>query len=532
VIDILIRKGWVVDGTGNPTYPADVAIEADRIVHVGRLPDAQAARIIDASGQIVCPGFVDSHSHSDSTIMLNPTAQSTVRQGVTTEIVGNCGHSPAPLSDFNRGDKGHDLLGVGKRKSEPWSSFADYLQVIEEMGTSENLAWFAGHNTLRAAAGIVGDKVSEEQLQHMEILLRESMEAGVLGLSTGLEFEPGRWATTDEIVHLARIVGEYDGYYASHIRNRAKYLQPAIDEFMEIVRKGGVHGQVSHLNVRYNTGAPENAWENAVKTLEDARAGGLDVAADCTPLQDGTGGPAAILPPWINAQGPLHAADLLSDPEVRARVRTDCDRYWAFIQRGDWHRIRILGSDQHPEIVGKNFNEISEIWQKDPWDCLFDLFVESFRGEGRVRYIGRLFTEEHVIACITHPLFNLAVDATTATVDGPPGTRFSHPLHYSGMIHYLTHWVREKKVFRLEEAIRKMTSMPATRFGLRDRGLLKPGAYADVAVFDFEALDNVSTLENPQQYCSGVNFVIVNGTLVIEAGNHTGARPGRHLQYS
>jgi N-acyl-D-amino-acid deacylase len=531
MVDIIICNGWVTDGTGNPPYPADVAVEGDRILTIGRLPAIQARRVIDAAGQFVCPGFIDSHSHSDSTIMLNPTAQSTIRQGVTTEIVGNCGHSPAPLSDLNRGDKGYDLLGVGKQAEQTWSSFADYLNVIERMGTSENLAWFVGHNTLRAAAGIVGDRVTEDKIKCMESLLRESMDAGVLGLSTGLEFEPGRWATTEEIVRLAKVVGEYDGYYASHIRNRAKYLQPAMDEFMEIVKQGGVHGQVSHLNVRYNTGAPEHAWEDAVKTLEQARASGLDVAADCTPLQDGTGGPTAILPPWINEQGPQHAADLLSDPEIRKRVRTDCDRYWAFIQRGDWHRIWILGSDRHPEIVGKNFNEIAELWNKDQWDCLFDLFVESFRGEGRVRYIGRLFTEEHVISMITHPLFNLSVDATTATIDGPPSTRFSHPLHYSGMIHYLTHWVRTKHVLRLEEAVRKMTSMPATRFGLRNRGLLQPGMFADVVVFDYEALDNGSTIENPLKYCRGINHVMVNGHLVIDAGQHTGARPGRNLRY-
>jgi N-acyl-D-amino-acid deacylase len=532
VVDIIIRNGWVADGTGNPTYPADVAIDGEYIVGVGRLPDIQAARVIDAKGQIVCPGFIDSHSHSDSTILLNPTAQSTIRQGVTTEIVGNCGHSPAPLTEINRRKSGHDLLAEDKQAVQTWSSFGDYLQVIERMGTSENLAWFVGHNTLRAAVGIVGDKVNEAQLVRMESLLRECMDAGVLGLSTGLEFEPGRWATTDEIVRLARVVGEYDGYYASHVRNRAKFLQAAIDEFMEIVCKGKVHGQVSHLNVRYNTGAPENAWKDAVQVLEKARASGIDVAADCTPLQDGTGGPTAILPPWINEQGPAHAAELLSDPQVRARVQTDCDRYWAFIQRGDWHRVRILASDQHPEIVGKNFIEISDLWDKDPWDCLFDLFVESFRGEGRTRYIGRLFTEEHVISNITHPLFNLSVDATTATIDGPSATRFSHPLHYAGMVHYLTHWVRKKHVLRLEEAIRKMTSMPATRYGLRGRGLIKSGSYADVVVFDFENLKEESTVEQPLKYCSGVNYVVVNGKLVIDNGRHTGARPGRHLRYT
>ena len=532
MFDIVIRNGWVADGTGNPAYPADVAIQGDRIAVVGRLPqDAEAARVIDARGKIVCPGFIDSHSHSDNTILLNPEAQSTVRQSVTTEIVGNCGHSPAPLTALNRESARRGPLGVDGGGTETWASFADYLGVIERMGTSENLAWFVGHNTLRAAVGIAGEKVDENQMREMERLLQESMDTGAMGLSTGLEFEPGRWATTDEIVRLAQVVGEFDGYYASHIRNRAKFLQPAIDEFMDIVKRSGTRGQVSHLNVRYNTGAPEGAWERAVETLERERAAGLDVAADCTPLQDGLGGPAAILPPWITEDGPVRAAELLSDPDVRARVRTDCDRYWAFIQRGDWDRVRILGSDLHPEIVGRNFFEIAALWDKDPWDCLFDLFVEAFRGTGHVRYIGRLFTEAHVIATITHPLFNLAVDATTATVDGPTATRFPHPLHYSGMLHYLTFWVREKGVLRLEEAIRKMTSMPATRFGLRDRGLLRPGAFADVVVFDYEALDDGSTLEQPLAYCRGVEHVLVNGTPVVDGGEHTGARPGRNLRY-
>ena len=321
MFDLIIRNGQVVDGTGNPMYPADVAIQGDSIAAVGRLADAEGARVIDAAGKIVCPGFVDSHSHSDNTVLLNPTMQSTVRQGVTTEIVGNCGYSPAPLTDLNRDVDGSGPLGAGDAERATWSSFAEFLDAIRQMGISENLAWFAGHNTLRQAVGIVGDKVDEEQMRKMEQLLREAMDAGALGMTTGLEFEPGRWATTEEIVRLAEVVGEYDGYYASHIRNRAKQLQPAIDEFMETVRRSGVHGQVSHLNVRFNTGAAEDAWERAVETLERERAAGLDVAADCTPLLDGLGGPAAILPPWITEDGPLRTAELLSDPEVRTRGR-------------------------------------------------------------------------------------------------------------------------------------------------------------------------------------------------------------------
>ena len=531
MFDVVIRNGWVADGTGNPTYPADVAIRGDRIAATGRVPDVQAARVIDATNKIVCPGFIDSHSHSDSTILVNPTAQSTVRQGVTTEIIGNCGHSPAPLTDLNRESARRGLVGASYDGSDTWSSFREYLDVVQRVGISENLAWFVGHNTLRQAVGVVADVVTQEQMRGMERLLREGMEAGALGLSTGLEFEPGRWATTDEIVRLAQVVSEYDGYYASHIRNRAKFLQGAIDEFVDIVQRSGTHGQVSHLNVRYNTGAPADAWERAVETLEEARRAGLDVAADCTPLLDGLGGPAAILPPWLTEGGPEKAAELLDDPAVRARVRTDCDRYWAFIQRGDWDRVYVLASDQHPEIVSKNFCEIAELWAKDAWDCLFDLFVEVFRGEGRVRYIGRVFPEDHVIAQVQHPLFNLAVDAATATIDGPPVTRFPHPLYYAGMIHYLTYWVREKRVLRLEEAIRKMTSMPATRFGLRDRGVIRAGCFADVVVLDWHALDDVSTVEQPLAYCGGVEYVLVNGKPVVDAGEHTGARPGRNLGY-
>lgn len=533
MLDILIRNGWVADGTGNPLIPLDVAIEGDRIVHVGRLPGATAARVIDAAGKIVCPGFVDCHSHSDSTILLNPTAQSTIRQGITTEVVGNCGNSPAPLSELAEPD---DPLGVGEQGPPRWTTFRQFLDVVDETGITPNMVWLVGHNTLRRAAGVLGTGVTAEQIGVMQDLLREALDAGAVGLSTGLEFDPGRRATTDEIVALAEVVGARvpagsarGGYYASHIRNRAKALQPAIEEFVEIVRRTGCRGQVSHLNVRANTGAAEDAWERAVATVEAARAEGLDIQADCTPYVDGGGGPTAILPLWVTEEGPQRAAELLRDPAVREQVKADCDRYWAFIVRGDWHRVRISSSSAHPEIVGRTFVEIADLWQRDPWDCLFDLFVETLSGAGRVSYIGQLFTEEHVTQNIRHPLFSLAVDAATGAAEGPLKDRYVHPLPFAGMIHYLTYWVREKGVLRLEDAIRKMTSMPAARFGLRGRGLLRPGAYADVVVFDYAALDDGATLEHPVAYCKGVETVTVNGALVIDGGAHTGARPGRSL---
>ncbi len=530
MVDILIRNGWVADGTGNPAIPADVAIERDRIAAVGRLDGCTAGRVIDARGKIVCPGFVDCHSHSDTTILRNPLAHSTIRQGITTEIVGNCGDSPAPLTSMNR--RGSDLLGVGGTESPAWSTFGELLTIVAETRVSPNLAWFVGHNTLRSAAGAYGSQITAEQRAAMQRMLLEALDAGALGLSTGLEFDPGRSATTEEIDDLAAIVGSRDRYYASHIRNRAKHLLPAIDEFIGIVARSGARGQVSHLNVRYNTGAPDGAWECAVAAIEEARGQGFDIQTDCTPYVDGGGNPAAILPLWVTEEGPQRAADLLADPAVRATLRTDCDRYWAFIQRGDWHRVRIAGSSHHPEIVGLTFCEIADVWRRDPWDCLFDLLSESFRGEGSTSYIGQLFTEEHVAEYIRHPLFSLAVDATTVATEGPLRHLYAHPLPFAGMVHYLTYWVRKKGVLRLEEAIRKMTSMPAARFGLQARGLLRSGAFADVVVFDYAGLEDGATLENPVVYCKGVEFVLVNGEVVVDGGQHTGARPGQVLTYA
>ncbi len=527
MIDILIRNGWVADGAGNPLIPGDVAVEGDRIVHVGRLPGANATRVIDAAGMIVCPGFVDCHSHSDSTILLNPTAQSTIRQGITTEVVGNCGNSPAPSTVHSPGSE--DPLGISDAGAAGQTTFGAFLKSVARARHTPNLVWLVGHNTLRRAVGVVGSDVSESQSSIMHAMLCEALDAGAVGLSTGLEFDPGRRSTTKEIVALTEIVGQRGGIYASHIRNRARLLQSAIEEFVEIVRRTGARGQVSHLNVRANTGAPESAWERATATVVQARDDGLDIQADCTPYLDGGGDPLAILPMWVTDEGPARAADRLRDPAVREDVKQDCDRYWAFIQRGDWHRIRVSGSRTHPEIVGRNFLEISELWEQDPWDCLFDLFVKRLSGEDPVSYVGRLFTEEHVTKNIQHPLFSLGVDAATTALEGPLKGRYAHPLPFAGMVHYLTHWVREKRVLSLEAAIRKMTSMPAARFGLTDRGMVRAGNAADLVVFDREALQDVATLERPEAYCKGIETVLVNGVIVVDGGDHTGARPGRTL---
>ena len=531
MLDVLIRGGWVVDGTGNPAFPADIAIEDGRIVEVGQLDDgASADRVIDATGKTVCPGFVDPHSHSDFTVLTNPTAESTIRQGVTTEIVGNCGWSYAPVTEHSEAMMLGRLRTFAWEGPIEWSTTGELLSYVERVGHSQNLAWFVGHNAVRLAAGVSDSEPTEEELRAMERHVQEAMDAGVLGMSTGLEFEPGRAAPTEELIRLNRVAGEYEGaVHSSHVRNRDASLLPSIEEFLEIARAGGTKAEISHLNVRHSTGAPDRGWERAVELMAESRRQGLDVLADTTPLRDGLGQMAAILPPWAMEGGARAAAERLRQPSVRRRLRTECDRYWRFIHNGEWDRVRLQASREFPGLEGMSFPEIGRALGKDEWDAFFDILAAEGEALESVLMVGRLFTDEHLAEMISHPLFCLGVDTFTSTVEGPLSEVAKHPLAFAGHVHYLTHHVRERGTLRLEEAIRKMTSMPASHFGLSDRGLLVPGYAADVVVFDFDELDDVSTDEDPLRYAHGVEHVLVNGVGVVEDGQHTAARPGRQL---
>lgn len=529
MIDVLIRGGWLADGTGNPLYPSDVALEGDRIVAVERLDGATAKRVIDATGKIVCPGFVDINGHSDWSMFSNPTFESTIRQGVTTEIAGNCGNGFAPATAGSREFIQARMREFAYQGEVTWTDFASYLEAVAALRPSSNLGFMVGHNTMRYAAGVKG-MADEEQLVAMEGFVRTAMEAGAFGLSSGLEFEPGRRSTTAELIRLTSVAGEYDGWHSSHIRNRDQFLQEAVDEFLTVVRRSGCRGELLHLNVRHNSGAAAGAWERAVRSLEDARRDGLDVLTDTTPYPFGTGMMAAILPDWLFADGVGRALEGLQDSEVRWRLRGDCDRYWRFISAGEWDRVRLQGSPAFPDLNGRDFVEISDAWHKDPWDCYFDILVASGSRMESVQLIGTLFTEEHLAQMIGHPLFMLSADTFSSQAEGPLAGVLQHPLPYAGHVHFLTHHVRTMGTLGLEDAVRKLTSMPARHYGLPDRGLLRSGCAADVVVFDYERLDDVSTLEKPAAYAKGVEHVFVNGVAVVDDGEHTGARPGRILR--
>ena len=528
--DVLIRDGLIVDGSGAPPYRGDVAVEHGRIVAAGRIDGGRAERVIEAAGRVVCPGFVDPHSHSDFTLLTVPTADSTIRQGVTTEVVGNCGWTYAPVSPHSRAVVEARLRTFAYPGPVEWTSFADHLGFLSDQGHSQNLAWFVGHNTVRYAAGVSGPQATEEQLSAMEDYVAEAMHAGALGLSTGLEFNPGREAPTAEIIRLNRVVGRYGGHYTSHVRNRDANLQDSIDEFLQIIREGGTSGEISHFNVRNRTGAAPGAWQRAVDTMATAReVEGLDVLADTTPFRDGLGQMAGILPPWVLAEGWEEACKRLRDPALRERLPHECDRYWRFIHRGEWERVRLQASPQYPGLEGKDFHEISDLLGKSEWECYFDILAAAGPAVESILLIGELFTDEHLAEMISHPMFSLGVDGYASALDAGLDGISAHPVCFAGHVHYHTHHVREMGTLQLEETIRKMTSMPAEHFGLADRGRIAPGFAADLVVLDLDRLSDGSTLHDPLRYVVGVDEVLVNGTAVVSNGEHTGARPGKHL---
>lgn len=529
MLDVLVTSGDVVDGTGSARRRADVAVAGDRIVDVGALTGAQADTVVDATGKLVVPGFVDPHSHTDWTVHTNRDADSTIRQGVTTEIVGNCGISNAPVTDASLASVRGRLRSFGYPGEVTWRSFGEYLGDVAAGGTAQNLAWFVGHSTVRAAADVWTDSPGDDELRVMERLVSEAMDSGALGLSTGLEYGHGRFASTAEVERLVRIAGRHGGWYASHIRNRDARLLDSVTEFLRLAEAGGVRGQISHLNVRHDTGAPQGGWERAVAMMSAARDGGLDIQADTTPFLEGIGLMSGVLPDWLLDRGLTEAAHRLGDPAVRRRLRDDCDRYWRFIHKGQWDRVRLESSPQFPELAGKRFTEIADVLGRDEWDCFFDILAAGGEQMGNLTMIGSLFTEAHLAEMVSHPLFSLGVDSYSSSTEGPLARTVTNPLAYAGHVHYLTHHVRDRGTLALEEAVRKMTSMPAQRFGIAERGVLRKGAFADLAVVDFDALDDVSTFDRPVAYASGVSSVLVNGAVVVDGGRHTGARSGRVL---
>jgi len=500
--DMVIRNGNVVDGTGAPAYLADIAVSGGKIVKIGDLDGADAKHTIDAHGLVVAPGFIDLHTHADRNILENHDVENYLRQGVTTLLAGNCGSSPAHLEPF--------------------------FQSVEKDGIAPNLAMLIGHNDVRnEVMGNENRAPTAEELVRMEALVKEAMDDGAFGLSSGLIYLPGTYSETGEVVALAKVAAGEGGIYATHIRNEFDLVIGAIEEAIEIGREAHIPVEISHFKV-----ADNNMWGDSVITLglvEAAREEGLDVTIDQYPYTAGSTGLANVLPAWARAGTQQDFQARLDDPETRARIKADTiAKLNGARAAGDLSRIVVASFKDHPEYAGKTMADITRMHGLEPtiengaevaMDILYD-------GEGSAIYF--MMNEEDVVRIMQAPFTSIASDGSAV----PYGKNVPHLRNYGTYPKVLADYVREQHVLSLEQAIHKMTAMPASRIGLEDRGALKEGMVADIAIFDPATVDANHDWAHPHQYATGFSWVIVGGVPVIDNNARTKAFPGKVLKRS
>ncbi len=523
--DLVIRGGEILDGTGAPAFRADLGIKGDAIAAIGAIPAESGRQIVDATGHVVCPGFIDIHTHSDGDIFVYPTADSRVRQGVTTEVTGNCGSSAAPLAGSGAEERRNEYLKDELRAE--WGDVASYCVFWEKVGASLNHALLLGQGTLRAnAIGVVNRPLSSDERLAVLRSVEEGMDQGAFGLSTGLQYTPGRFTPRDEISAMARVVARYGGFYASHMRNEDATLLEAVGETIAIGREAQVRVEISHLKA-----AGQVNWHKqraALDLIEAARAHGIDVLADAYPYTAYSTGLSILLEDWAMDGGRQAMLGRLRDPAQRPRIRREVDAN-VLAEPGGYELIVIASveSQKNRALIGKDLQAIAASWRVEPIDALLRLLDEE---NGSVPFIGHAMSEKNVDELLAHPLVMIGSDGRSmAPVKRAAGTR-PHPRSYGTFARVLSHYARDRKLLELPAAVRKMTSMPADQVGLRDRGRIAKGMKADVVVFDPARVRDEASFSEPHRYPSGIPCVVVNGVPVVEKGSHTGKRPGKLLR--
>ena len=497
--DVLIRGGRIVNGSGNPWFEADVGIRGDRIAAIGDLSAAAGAAVIDASGLVVAPGFIDPHTHAIRGIFDVPTADSALLQGVTTLTEGNDGSSPWPI--------------------------AEHYGEIEELGISTNWAVFVGQGTIRSIViGAEDRDATAPELERMKEMVAQAMEEGALGISTGLFYVPGSFTSTEEVIELSRVAADYKGIYISHMREEAAQLIDSVNETIRIGEEAGLPVQITHHKV---IGAPN--WgdaEESLRLVDEARARGVDVTIDQYPYTASQTGINALIPQWAQEGGRDALIARLDSEETRQTIRNEVVERILFDRGGgDPANVFISRNSWDPSMAGKNLAQLTIEAGMDPTPENAAEVVFDILRNGGATAVYHAIGSDDVDRIMRHP-------ATAIGSDGPIGIfgeGAPHPRQYGTFARVLGHYVRERGVITLEEAIRKMTSMTAQRLSIHDRGLLAEGFFADVAVFDADEIIDLATFEDPHQYAVGMKFVLVNGEIVVEDGAHTGARPGRIL---
>jgi N-acyl-D-amino-acid deacylase len=522
--DLVVSGGSLVDGTGAPSLRADLGISGARIAAIGDLSSATAARRIDAHGCVVCPGFIDAHSHSDLSLLSDGRALSKVHQGVTTEIVGNCGLGVAPIESPSAAAGVRDAIYIvdpDPSVTWTWRSMAEYLERLEMSGVSLNVAALAGHLAIHASViGYQNRPPANDELHRMETLLDEALDQGAIGLSTGLMYAPISYSDVDELAALGRVVARYDRVFAMHMRNYGDHLLDAVNEAIEVGTRSGCRIQASHLCVvgRRNWGKTSDA----LSRMDQARADGVRVRADIYPYVAGSANLSQLLPGWAHEGGTASMVERLRTPAERERIR----REWqtTLVQRWDEILVCWVRPGGDTSVVGKRVTEIAAERHAEPDATALDLIAAE---HGLVNMIAFGRSEDDLQAVLRHPETLIGSDGLAVDPEGPSGSGHPHPRYYGCYPRLLGRYVREQPMLGLEDAIHRSTGLVAETFGIRDRGVLQVGHAADVVVFDPVTILDEATFLEPNQFPTGIGTVIVNGTLVVDHGTHTGTRPGR-----
>ncbi len=524
--DLIIRNGTVYDGSGADPVVADVAVNGDTIAAIGALADARGRKEIDASGLAVSPGFINMLSWATETLLIDGRSQSDIRQGVTLEVFGE-GWSMGPLNDRM---KKEELERQGDLKYDiQWTTLAEYLDYLVKHGISPNVASFIGATTVRVyVLGYEDRPPTPEELEQMRQLVRQAMEQGALGVASALIYAPGFYARTNELIELSKVAAEYGGMYISHMRSEGNQLLEAVDELISIARQAHVPAEIYHLKAAGRSNW--NKLDQVIQKVEAAREQGLRITADMYTYTAGATGLSAAMPPWVQEGGFDAWVNRLKDPAIRKKViremRTPTNKWENLFLASGPENMLLVGfkSEKLKPLTGKTLAEVAAMRGTSPAETAMDLVIED---DSRVETVYFLMSEDNIKKKIALPWVSFCSDAQSLAPEGVFLKFNPHPRAYGNFARLLGKYVRDEGVIPLQEAIRRLTSFPASNLGIRRRGLLKPGYYADIVVFDPQKIQDHATYEKPHQYATGVIDVFVNGTQVLKDGEHTGATPGR-----
>lgn len=523
--DIIIKHGHIFDGLGKEAFEADIGISGNSIKEIGKISSSKGKSVIDAKNLAVCPGFIDVHDHTDVELLVNPKAESSIRQGITTLISGNCGSSPFPVAEEIYEETKENLKELYQLELT-WKDIKGFLSRLEEKGIALNYSTLVGQGEIRGASMGFDDRLpNQEELEKMKKMVAENIKSGALGLSTGLEYSPGSYAQTDEIIELCRVAALLGGVYATHMRDEGDRLLESLDESIEVARKTGVSLEISHLKIAY----PRN-WHKvdaALAKIEEAKKNGISIFCDRYSYIAGSTGLSFYFPLWAREGTTDEFLARLRDPRLESRLRAHAAEQEKKI--GSWDKVVISSvvSEKNRGFEGKNVLEGAKETGKNPFEFMRDLLIEE---KNRVGMVTFMMKEENLKRILAHPLVGVGTDGSAIAPYGLLRRGKPHPRHYGTFPRVLGKYIREEKIVSLPEMVKKMTSLPARKFGFVKRGVLKSGYFADIVIFDEDRVIDKATWTDPHQYPLGIECVLVNGEVVIKRSEHTGNLPGKVLR--